>query len=106
MTPAESTQVILELERLRGTLETGFARVDGSLALLVQRSDQTDRALDEQANELKNLEKRVDALEADTKAAATHGTRLSAVEKVAWTAIGVGAVAAPACGWLVNVLVK
>ena len=106
MTPAESTQVALELERLRGTLETGFARVDGALALLVQRSDQTDRALDEQGNELKGLEKRVDALEADVKASATHGGRLSAVEKVAWTAVGVGAGAAPAAGWLISILVK
>ncbi|MET9954201.1 hypothetical protein ABZ135_21995 [Streptomyces sp. NPDC006339] len=106
MTPAESTQVAVELERLRGALEAGFARVDGSLALLVQRSDQTDRALDEQSSELKGLEKRVDALEADAKATATHGDRLSAVEKVAWSAVGVGAVAAPACGWLFSVLVK
>lgn len=106
MTPAESTQVALELERMRGILETGFARVDGSLALLVQRSDQTDRALLEHGNELKGLEKRVDSLEADAKAAATHGPRLSAVEKVAWTAVGVGVVAAPAAGWLISVLVK
>ncbi|WP_327376188.1 hypothetical protein OG393_20915 [Streptomyces sp. NBC_01216] len=106
MTPAESGQVALELERLRGTLETGFARVDGALALLVQRSDQTDRALDEQGTELRGLEKRVDVLEADVKVAATHGPRLSAVERVAWTAIGVGAVAAPVGGWLLGVLVK
>lgn len=106
MTPSESTQVILELERLRGTLETGFARVDGALALLVQRSDQTDRTLDKQGSDLEGLEKRVDALEADVKASASHGGRLSAVERVAWTAVGVGAVAAPAAGWLISVLVK
>ncbi|EPH40328.1 hypothetical protein STRAU_6591 [Streptomyces aurantiacus JA 4570] len=34
----------------------GFARVDGSLALLVQRGEQTDRALDD-------LDTRVEALE-------------------------------------------
>ncbi|PRH80888.1 hypothetical protein C6N75_01545 [Streptomyces solincola] len=48
--------VTLELERLRGTLEAGFARTDGSLALLVQRSDQTDK-------QLADHEARLDALE-------------------------------------------
>jgi hypothetical protein len=48
--------VALELERLRGTVEAGFARVDGSLALLVQRSDQTDK-------QLADHESRLDALE-------------------------------------------
>ncbi|MET9432970.1 hypothetical protein [Streptomyces sp. NPDC006551] len=48
--------VAVELERLRGTLEAGFARVDGSLALLVQRSDQTDK-------QLADMETRLDALE-------------------------------------------
>jgi hypothetical protein len=37
-------------------MEVGFARIDGQLALLVQRSDQTDKALEE-------LEERVSALE-------------------------------------------
>lgn len=46
----------LELERLRGTIATGFARVDGQLALLVQRGDQTDKKLDDH-------EARLDALE-------------------------------------------
>ncbi|MFD7322166.1 hypothetical protein ACFV9D_13960 [Streptomyces sp. NPDC059875] len=48
--------VAIELERMRGTLEAGFARVDGSLALLVQRSDQTDK-------QLADMESRLDALE-------------------------------------------
>jgi len=41
---------------LRQALEVGFARIDGQLAPLVQRSDQTDKALPE-------LEERVIALE-------------------------------------------
>ncbi|MFE6103176.1 hypothetical protein ACFVQ4_24910 [Streptomyces laurentii] len=57
MTPAESGQVALELERLRGALETGFARVDGSLALLVQRSDQTDKQLADHDGRLDALER-------------------------------------------------
>ncbi|MGW2022030.1 MULTISPECIES: hypothetical protein [Streptomyces] len=49
-------QVALALADLRSALEVGFARIDGQLALLVQRSDQTDKALEE-------LEERVGALE-------------------------------------------
>ncbi|RLU85897.1 hypothetical protein CTZ27_26385 [Streptomyces griseocarneus] len=49
--------VALELERLRGTLETGFARVDGALALLVQRSDQSDRQLAELEDRVTDLER-------------------------------------------------
>jgi len=49
-------EVALALAELRATVEVGFARIDGQLALLVQRSDQTDKALEE-------LEERVGALE-------------------------------------------
>lgn len=56
MTPPEQSAVALELERLRGTCETGFTRVDGQLALLVQRGDQTDKKLDDH-------EARLDAIE-------------------------------------------
>jgi hypothetical protein len=56
VTSPESTSVAIELERLRGTVEAGFARVDGQLALLVQRGDQTDKKLDDH-------EQRLDALE-------------------------------------------
>ncbi|MER7697048.1 MULTISPECIES: hypothetical protein [unclassified Streptomyces] len=54
--PSDPAAVAVELERLRGTMETGFATVNGSLALLAQRTDQTDRALSDH-------EKRLDALE-------------------------------------------
>ncbi|WLW55263.1 hypothetical protein [Streptomyces sp. YU58] len=49
-------QVALALAELRQALEVGFARIDGQLALLVQRSDQTDKALED-------LEERVSVLE-------------------------------------------
>jgi hypothetical protein len=35
--------VAIELERLRGTLATGFAEVKGSLAVLVERSDRNEK---------------------------------------------------------------
>jgi hypothetical protein len=69
---SDPAAVALELERLRGTVEAGFARVDGSLALLVQRSDQTDRQL------------------------ADHETRLDALERSRWPLASVGALAAVA----------
>lgn len=56
MTDPSPSDVALELERLRGAVEAGFARLDGRLDLLAQRHDQTDERLDE-------LEARVDELE-------------------------------------------
>lgn len=56
-TPSDPASVAVELERLRGTMETGFARVDGSLALLVQRGDQTDRQLADHETRLDSLER-------------------------------------------------
>lgn len=70
--PNDPVAVALELERLRGTLEAGFARVDGSLALLVQRSDQTDKQL------------------------ADHEARLDALERSRWPLASIGALAAVA----------
>ncbi|MGX8904652.1 hypothetical protein ACR820_05195 [Streptomyces netropsis] len=57
MTDPTPSDVALELERLRSTVEVGFARVDGALALLVQRSDQTDRLLDNHEQRLDDLER-------------------------------------------------
>ncbi|MGW0939237.1 hypothetical protein [Streptomyces sp. NPDC002666] len=55
--PNNPVAVALELERLRGTLEAGFARADGQLALLVQRSDQTDKQLADHEARLDTLER-------------------------------------------------
>ncbi|MFE2043247.1 hypothetical protein ACFXAZ_20425 [Streptomyces sp. NPDC059477] len=54
--PPPEQSVAVELEKLRGTMAEGFARVDGSLALLVQRGDQTDR-------QIADHDQRLDALE-------------------------------------------
>lgn len=53
----DPTEVALELERLRRSVDVGFTRVDGSLALLVQRSDQTDKALADHETRLDTLER-------------------------------------------------
>lgn len=55
-TPSDPAAVAVELERMRGTMAEGFATVNGSLALLAQRTDQTDRRLEDH-------EQRLDALE-------------------------------------------
>ncbi|MFI7500529.1 hypothetical protein ACIBVL_18885 [Streptomyces sp. NPDC049687] len=68
----DPTAVAVELERLRGTVEAGFARADGQLALLVQRSDQTDKQL------------------------ADHEQRLDALERSRWPLASIGALAAVA----------
>lgn len=60
--PPDPLSVAVELERLRGTMGAGFARVDGSPALLVRHSDQTDR-------QLADHEARLDALGAGPPAA-------------------------------------
>ncbi|MEU1349710.1 hypothetical protein ACFYPA_17590 [Streptomyces sp. NPDC005775] len=70
--PNNPVAVALELERLRGTLEAGFARADGQLALLVQRSDQTDKQL------------------------ADHESRLDALERTRWPLASVGVLTATA----------
>ncbi|MDI3417992.1 hypothetical protein [Streptomyces luteolus] len=49
-------EVALALAELRRSLELGLTRIDGQLALLVQRSDQTDK-------ELADLQDRVASLE-------------------------------------------
>ncbi|MFH8559097.1 hypothetical protein ACH4FE_36680 [Streptomyces celluloflavus] len=46
MTEPDPSAVALELKRLRRSVEVGFAKADGDLAPLVQRSDQTDASLD------------------------------------------------------------
>ncbi|GAA2619252.1 hypothetical protein [Streptomyces axinellae] len=55
--PSDSAAVTLELERLRRSVEVGFARADGSLALLVQRSDQTDQTIADHEQRLAQLER-------------------------------------------------
>ncbi|MFC7218829.1 hypothetical protein ACFQLX_11705 [Streptomyces polyrhachis] len=49
-------EIALELAELRRALAVGLARIDGQLTLLVQRSDQIDKTVEE-------LDARVTALE-------------------------------------------
>ncbi|MET9914582.1 hypothetical protein ABZZ74_49200 [Streptomyces sp. NPDC006476] len=55
--PSDPAAVALELERIRRSIEVGFTRQDGALALLVQRTDQTDAEIKEHAARLDALER-------------------------------------------------
>ncbi|MGW7195558.1 hypothetical protein [Streptomyces chryseus] len=57
MTPPESTTVALELAEIRRSVDVGFTKTDGSLALLVQRSEQTDKQLIEHDTRITALER-------------------------------------------------
>ena len=57
MTDNDSRDVTLELERLRGAVESGFARLDGRLDLNAQRHDQTDKQLTDHDERLDQLER-------------------------------------------------
>ncbi|NGO07638.1 hypothetical protein G5C60_08220 [Streptomyces sp. HC44] len=57
MTTTEAEEVALELERLRRSVDVGFATTRGDLALLLQRADQTDKTLDEHETRLEALER-------------------------------------------------
>ncbi|GGV26644.1 hypothetical protein AB0I84_08665 [Streptomyces spectabilis] len=56
MAGSDTDGIALELERLHRSVDVGFATTRGDLALLLQRADQTDKALSEH-------EERLDALE-------------------------------------------
>ncbi|MEV8431987.1 hypothetical protein ACWHLZ_28125 [Streptomyces chartreusis] len=65
MTVPEAS-VAVELERLRGTVATGFAEVKGSLAVLVERSTRTERDVaqlrEDTQNDIGDLRAEVEAL--------------------------------------------
>ena len=93
--PVPDPTTALELEKLRGELSTGFAEIKGSLQLLVQRSDQTERSLGEHRVELVDLDKRVSALEQARAADAELGqeARLRTLEASRWPLPTVAALA-------------
>ncbi|MFB6872307.1 hypothetical protein [Streptomyces sp. NPDC056323] len=80
--PAEpETQAIaVELERLRGTVTTGFAEVKGSLAVLVERSTRNEQDLARLRTE---TQRSLDALEDDVEALKARRWPLGMVGAVA-----------------------
>ncbi|MEU1009081.1 hypothetical protein ACIP4Y_27595 [Streptomyces sp. NPDC088810] len=57
MTGHPGEGVALELERLRRSVDVGFATTRGDLALLLQRADQTDKTLGDHEDRLDALER-------------------------------------------------
>ncbi|GAA1977509.1 hypothetical protein [Kitasatospora viridis] len=91
MTEAPDPATALELERIRGQLGEGFAKIEGGLALLVQRSDQTDRALGHQRAELVDQDRRLTELERAQSAAGDLGGRVNRLEARRWPLPAIGA---------------
>jgi hypothetical protein len=63
--PPDEAAVAVELERLRGTVSTGFAEVKGSLAVLMERSARTERDL---AQLREDTDKEIGALRTEVEA--------------------------------------
>ncbi|MEU4998239.1 hypothetical protein [Streptomyces sp. NPDC021622] len=93
--PSDPAAVALELERIRRTIEVGFTRTDGALALLVQRHDQTDEALKEHTRRIDDHDTRLDTLErGETERQKRDTTRLDALERARWPLPSVAALVA------------
>lgn len=100
--PSDPAAVALELERIRRTIEVGFTRTDGALALLVQRHDQTDEALKEHARRIDDHDARLDVLErGETERQKRNDTRLDGLERARWPLPSVAALVA-LCGLLLS----
>lgn len=83
--PHEPAAVALELQRIRGAIEVGFTRTDGALALLVQRHDQTDAALQAHGRRLDDQDSRLDILERGENPRQTRDReRIDALERARW----------------------
>ncbi|MFF4672279.1 hypothetical protein ACFY1C_20880 [Streptomyces sp. NPDC001279] len=90
--PSDPASVALELERIRRTIEVGFTRTDGALALLVQKHDQTvatlnDHAsrMDAHASRMDTHDARLDTLErGDTERQKRNDARLAELERARW----------------------
>ncbi|TQF04747.1 hypothetical protein E6W39_24140 [Kitasatospora acidiphila] len=101
----EDPATALALERLRGVVGESFAEIKGSLALLVQRSDQhdraltqhradTERALDQQRADTADLDQRLGEVERVQAANADVRPRVDALEERRWPLTPIVALAA------------
>ncbi|MEW2127094.1 hypothetical protein AB0891_25580 [Streptomyces sp. NPDC007259] len=78
MTPQEVTTVAVELERLRGAVDTGFATLNGRLDTALQRTSQAEK-------DIADLETKVD------KELDELGGRVSSLERGRWPLPTIGA---------------
>jgi hypothetical protein len=88
--PAEPhIDIAVELERIRRSVDVGFSDTRGSLNLLLQRADQTDKAVAATDQDVRDLDARV-----------------TAVEQKVWAAFGAAAVVGTIGGTVVPILFK
>ncbi|WP_440571941.1 hypothetical protein [Streptomyces sp. KR2] len=100
--PSDPAAVALELERIRRTIEVGFTRTAGDLALVVQRHDQTDEAIKDHTRRLDDVDGRLDTVErGETDRQQRTETRLDALERARWPLPSVAALVA-LCGLLLS----
>jgi hypothetical protein len=59
------TTVELALSELRRSVDVGLAKIEGQLALLLQRAEQADRRADAQAAQIADLDDRLGKVERD-----------------------------------------
>ncbi|MBP0456262.1 hypothetical protein [Streptomyces montanisoli] len=93
--PTDTAAIAVALAELRGTMAEGFATVNGSLNLVTQRHDQTERSLSAHGDQLDALEARLDTVErGDTERQKRDASRLAALEARRWPLGTVSAIVA------------
>lgn len=96
-TTGDPASVAVALAELKGTMETGFATINGSLQLLAQRGDQSDRRLEAVEARLADIESRLDAVErGETDRQQRQEGRVSALEAGRWPVRTIGALSGAA----------
>jgi hypothetical protein len=100
--PSDPAAVAVELERIRRTIEVGFTRTDGALAMLMQRHDQTDAQIKDHTGRLDTHDARLDVLErGDTERQKRNDTRLADLERGRWPLPSLAALVA-LCGLILS----
>jgi hypothetical protein len=100
--PSDPAAVAVELERIRRTIEVGFTRTDGALAMLMQRHDQTDEQIKDHTRQLDAHDARLDTLErGDTERQKRNDQRLADLERGRWPLPSLAALVA-LCGLLLS----
>jgi hypothetical protein len=100
--PTDNAAIAVALAELRGTMAEGFATINGSLNLLTQRHDQTDRRITAEAARIDLLAAAVDTLEkGETERQKRDTERLAALERARWPLPSLAALVA-LCGLLLT----
>lgn len=93
--PGPNESVALALANLGKVMEVGLTRIDGQLALLVQRHDQTDLRIAEHDRRLDDHDRRIDAVErGETERQKRNDGRLDSLEKSRWPLPSIAALVA------------